>query len=65
MSNSGMTTYKVEVKETLCRVVEIEAPVGQPNTAIAKAHQMYRNEEIVLDSDDYFDTEYRVIENED
>lgn len=50
-----MTTYKIEVKETLSRVVEIEAPSAQE--AIDKAREMYKAEEIVLDADDYVTTE--------
>ncbi len=65
MSSNGMTTFKVEITETLCRVVEIEVPINDPNVALAKAHKMYRNEDIVLDSDDFVDVSYKVVENED
>lgn len=50
-----MTTYKIEIQELLSRIIEIEAPSAEE--AIDKVKEMYRTEEIVLDSDDYVSTE--------
>ena len=50
-----MTTYKIEIQEHLSRIIEIEAPSAQE--AIDKAREMYRAEEIVLDGDDWVETE--------
>ena len=50
-----MTTHKIEIQETLSRIVEIEAPSVEE--AIYKARAMYRAEEIVLNADDYVTTE--------
>jgi|LSQX01.3.fsa_nt_gb hypothetical protein len=49
-----MTTYKIEITETLSRVIKIEAPSAEE--AIDKAREMYRAEEIVLDGDDWVGT---------
>lgn len=56
-----MNTYKIEIQELLSRVIEIEASSAEE--AIDKAREMYRAEEIVLDGDDYVDTEIIVVEN--
>ena len=50
-----MTTHKIEIKETLSRIIEIEAASAEE--AIDKAREMYRAEEIVLDEDDWVGTE--------
>lgn len=50
-----MTNYKIEIQETLSRVIEIEA--DSVEDAIDRVRVMYRAEEIVLDSDDYVSTE--------
>lgn len=47
--------YKIEIRELLSRVVEIEASSAEEATDIVK--EMYRREEIVLDGDDYVGTE--------
>jgi hypothetical protein len=49
-----METFKIIVEEMLSRTIEIDA--NNLQEAIAKVEQMYQNEEIVLDSDDYTDT---------
>ncbi|BAG09099.1 hypothetical protein FMG_P0050 (plasmid) [Finegoldia magna ATCC 29328] len=43
--------YNVEIVETLRKVVEIEAKTEEE--AIRKVEEMYFNEDIVLDSDDF------------
>lgn len=50
-----MTTHKIEIQETLSRIVEIEAPSVEE--AIYKARAMYRDEQIVLNADDWVETE--------
>ena len=50
-----MKKYDVEITETLSRVLEIEAE--NENDAISKVKEMYRKEKIVLDYNDYIDTE--------
>lgn len=50
--------YKIEIKETLSKVVEIEAV--DEGEALRKIEEQYRNGEIVLDSGDYVDTEIEV-----
>lgn len=50
-----MSQYKIEIKETLSRIIEIQAPSAQE--AIDKAREMYRAEQIVLDADDWVGTE--------
>ena len=49
-----MTKYRIEIKEVLSQIVEMEADEG--NDAVEKVRQMYRNCEIVLDSSDYTET---------
>jgi hypothetical protein len=51
-----METFKIEVKETLSRVIEIEA--NSADEAFSKLQDLYKKEEIVLDSDDYVQTEF-------
>lgn len=51
--------YKVRIKETLTKYVEIEAESSSTAKKIAK--QMYLNEVIVLTSDDLNVTEFEVV----
>jgi nicotinic acid phosphoribosyltransferase len=51
-----METFKIEVKETLSRIIEIEA--SSEDEAFSKIQELYNKEEIVLDSDDYIETEF-------
>jgi hypothetical protein len=57
-----METFKIEVQEFLSRIIEIEAKSAEE--AISKVREMYRNEEIVLDSDDYVTTKIEIYEYE-
>lgn len=45
--------YKIEITETLQRVIEIES--NSIDDAISEIHRQYKNEEIILDSSDYID----------
>ncbi len=49
-----MNKFKIEVKETLSKVIEIEAE--NVEEAIQKVSKFYKDEEIILDSEDYLDT---------
>lgn len=51
--------YKVEITETLQRILEVEAKEEAEAYQIVK--DMYRNEEIVLSADDYIDTKIEVL----
>lgn len=53
-----METFKIEVQEFLSRIIYVKA--NTKDEAISKVHQMYRNEEIVLDSSDYVTTEIEI-----
>lgn len=50
-----MRKFKVSITETLIREVIVEAE--NPADAINKVDEMYRNEDIVLDYDDFVDAE--------
>ena len=50
--------YKIEIKETLSRIITVEAE--NENEAIVKARLKYKAEEIVLDNSDYIDTEFDI-----
>lgn len=47
--------FRVEIKETLSRIIDIEAE--NEEEAIRKARDKYNNQKIILDSGDYIDVE--------
>ncbi|TXD96912.1 hypothetical protein ES754_07745 [Psychrobacter frigidicola] len=51
-------TFHIEIIETLSQIVEIVAEDEQ--AALLKAQELYRSEEVVLDSEDYIDTKYNI-----
>ena len=53
-----MNKYKVIIKEEYIRTIEVEA-VDKAKAA-EKIIQQYRNEDIVLDTDDFFKVEFEV-----
>ncbi len=53
-----MTKYRVEIKETLSRVIETEA--DSESSAVDIVRRRYRNCDIILDSSDYVETEIGV-----
>lgn len=55
-----MKKFTVEITETLQRQIVVEA--ADKNEAISKVEDMYRNEEVVLDSGDHIDTEFNIID---
>jgi predicted Ser/Thr protein kinase len=50
-----MKSYNIEVTETLSRVIEVEAE--SIDNALIKVNEMYKNEKIVLSSEDFVDVE--------
>lgn len=56
----------VEITETLQKIVTVEVDTDiaeeAKRLAIETAKEMYDKAEIVLDSDDYIDTEFEVVE---
>ena len=51
-----MKTFYISVTETLNRIVEVHAE--DSSEALQKAEDAYYNEEIVLDSEDFVDTDF-------
>ncbi len=51
--------YSVEVVETLIRIVTVEATSEEQ--AIEFVMYDYNNAELVLDSDDFFDVEFEIV----
>lgn len=56
-----MEKYKVIIKEEYIRTIEVEAV--DKAEALDKIITQYRNEDIVLDIDDFFDVEFEVVGN--
>lgn len=54
-----MKKYTIEITETLQKQIKIEANTLDDAYIIVK--DKYRNGEIVLDSNDYIDTEFKLI----
>ena len=52
-----MKKYKIEIKEILKKIVTIEAESEEEALKIAK--EKYRNEEIVLDYNDFKDVDFK------
>lgn len=57
-----MKTYQVEIRETLCMTVEIEAENAQQ--AEAMVQEAYNNEEYILDAEHFTGVEFAVREKE-
>ena len=51
-----MGIFKTEITETLQRTIEVE--VENEGDALRKVKEMYKNEEIVLDSSDFVGVEF-------
>ena len=54
-----MREYNVEVCETLIRIVTVEAMNAED--AIKFVKHDYNNAELVLDSDDFFDVDFNLV----
>ena len=57
-----MKTYQVEIKETLCMTVEIEAENAQQ--AEAMVQEAYNNEEYILEAEHFAGVEFSAREKE-
>jgi len=57
-----METYQVEIKETLCMIVEIDAENEQQ--AEEKIQQSYSNEEYILDTEHFTSVGFSTTEKE-
>ena len=57
-----MKIYKVEIEETLNRIVEVDAE--NEDEAYMKVKEMYKNCEIVLMAEDFLDVEFSVLKEE-
>lgn len=55
-----MKKFKVVIKETSSKLVEVQA--NNEQEALAKVEEMYENCEIVLDWNDLYDIDYTIIE---
>ena len=53
-----MALFQIEIQETLRRVVTLESE--SPALALAQAKQLYQQEEIVLDWQDWVDTHIQI-----
>jgi hypothetical protein len=53
-----MNEYKVEITETLQRIIMINA--ANEDDALVKIKEMYRAEDVVLDSSDFIDTDFNI-----
>jgi hypothetical protein len=49
--------YQIEITETLQRIIEVKA--DSLDDAIIEIRRLYENEEIILNSSDYVDTDMR------
>lgn len=56
-----MEIFKIEVKETLSRIIEIEA--NSEEEAFSKIQDVYNKGEIVLDAKDCVETEFLISED--
>jgi hypothetical protein len=57
-----MKIYKIEIKETLSRTIEIEA--ASMDEAFLVVKEMYQSEEIMLGAEDHISTDFIELEDE-
>ncbi|MGR3899265.1 hypothetical protein FW759_07390 [Psychrobacter sp. 1176_08] len=60
MNEIGLTTYQIEIVETMSRIVEVMAT--DDSSAILQARTMYRNEDVELFYDDLIDTKFNIFD---
>ncbi len=60
--NNEKKTFKVSIRETLERIVEVEA--SDELEAVQKVIDSYRREDIVLTSEDYINTGFVIVEGD-
>ena len=51
-----MNKYKVEITETLQKIIEVEA--DNKEDAMHKVMKMYKNSEVILDENDFIDLDF-------
>ncbi|AMT95819.1 MULTISPECIES: DpnD/PcfM family protein [Psychrobacter] len=56
----GLTTYQIEIVETMSRIVEVMAT--DDSSAILQARTIYRNEDVELFYDDLIDTKFNIFD---
>ena len=54
--------FQIEIIETLSNIVEVVAEDRQ--SALLKAQEMYRSEQVVLYPDDFIDTKFNIVGRE-
>lgn len=54
--------YKVEITETLQKIIEVEA--SNEKEALLNVKERYKKEDIVLNEADYIDTEFDALDEE-
>lgn len=60
-----MKTYTIEINESYTRVVTVELDDDSDiNDALSEVRDNYYNERIVLDSDDFDDVNFNVVNND-
>lgn len=55
-----MKKYRIEIEEVLTKVVEVKA--DNMNNAFDKVYERYCNEQVVLNSEDWLDTKFYVLD---
>lgn len=55
----GKRIYKIEVQEILSRTIENESSTAK--SAREKVEEMYRNQEIILDGDDFKEKSIKIV----
>ena len=53
-------TFQIEIIKTLSNIVEVVAEDEQ--SALVKAQEMYRNEQVVLYPDDFIDAKFNILQ---
>ena len=56
----SLQTFQIEIVETLSTIVDVVAEDEQ--SALLKAQEMYRNEQVVLYPDDFIDTKFNIFQ---
>lgn len=56
----GLTTYQIEIVETMSHIVEVMAT--DDSSAILQARTMYRKEDVELFYDDLIDTKFNIFD---
>ena len=59
-NETDLTTYQIEIVETMSRIVEVMAT--DDSSAILQARTMYRNEDVELFYDDLIDTKFIIFD---